>query len=359
MSEAVEATTEITDTASPILNITSSTTPAEPSDVMVVDPPSTDTLAVPVVQQITSSAQPSASISTPIVSIPDPALVPATPALIPIEFDYEKSIYTLKNETKFSWGALASSSSAYGPPTIDSFPTQPDEHEGFVPVSYLFQDRLVAKDYSKWDEYGRLKADLYPVDDDEDLAELDIDYRMSPLFGKVEPTHSHPHKHGDPPIPQPPGTRPPDAHLAKQIWVNEEDSLLISMVHTKVSYNWLLISETLNSFRLGVGDKKSDWDCYIRYAALLNDAQKDPSTNGDLTAVKSKAKMDASKKWGRKLGLFEQIIVKSRARADRAPKKLEQFQKRVNLASHDTHKQAQDNAGVNLGAEPLGPGELG
>ncbi|ORY47738.1 hypothetical protein BCR33DRAFT_77771 [Rhizoclosmatium globosum] len=67
MSEAVESTTEITDTASPILNITSSTTPAEPSDAMVVDPPSTDTLTVPVVQQITSTAQPSASISTPIV----------------------------------------------------------------------------------------------------------------------------------------------------------------------------------------------------------------------------------------------------------------------------------------------------
>ncbi|KAJ3131087.1 chromatin modification- protein VID21 [Physocladia obscura] len=303
-----------------------------------------------------------------------------------IEIDFEKSIYFFKEQQQqLAAAAYAPASSAlskapvYGPPPFptDTFPTplslSDNEFEGIVPFSNLFQDRLIAKDVSRWDEYGRLKSEWGEFDcssntDDADAAINALIFRESPLFGKVEESLSE-----SIPTPQT-QTSPINANSSNSsdqnlppavlishkpvVWIPDEDTMLIKLV-TDTGYNWRYIAEALTTLRL-TGEKRTEWDCYSRYKAITETkAGADNGTGERLRQIRAGSAMDMGKRFGKRLAIFEFILIQSRVRQEKQMRKPDQqLQKKVSLTSHDTHKQAQDNAGVNLSADPLLPGDI-
>ncbi|KAJ3231426.1 chromatin modification- protein VID21 [Chytriomyces hyalinus] len=338
-------------------------------------------LVQPSIDPHLSAAEVKVTEAVPAVSQVE-ALEPIPPTeskleLIPAQLDFSSCVYTLEQPNAFASnrprGVSDSSSSAtvsariYAPP-LEAFPTPAsiaaEDMETYPPLCSLFHERIVAKDHSRWDEYGRLRG-YGAFSADEDIESVDSDLKVefnfpeSPLFGKTEQKLETASS-----IPPPSSPQPPDSILSKSIWVAEEDVVLLRMVEQETGYNWVYIAETLSSFRLGMGEVRNEWECYARYKLMLENREAlalQAAAGGESAVVVPEIKtrkVDVQKRFGKRLGVFEFLLLRIRGRQERLPRKPDLNQKKVNLACHETHKQAQENAGVNLTGDVLGPGDI-
>ncbi|KAJ3070177.1 chromatin modification- protein VID21 [Podochytrium sp. JEL0797] len=375
-------------TTTPLVNIEPPSEPT-PTNSLILDAPplipeipnaslSSSSSAPPPPPAAAPTSQPPptfvAPLPKPTPSAPPP---PPTTTTLPIHINFQKCIYTLSTPPPLHATLFTPSTTTYAPPALDAFPTPSsvaEEWEGVVPLSSLFTERYVAKEYSRWDRWGRVKADLGVEEEGEEewvkgVGEevAVVDFRDSPLFGKPAADPSLPAKPATPPVPPPPTLAKPSETTTKQIWVAEEDAYLLHAVHptptSSYNHNWTLISESLNTLKLGMRGEttRSEWDCFTRYTFLMDAARRGEVVGGGEVGRMGGRRGDVGKKFAKQLGVFEFVLARARVRQERVPKKPDPTQqRRVNLAAHDTHKQAQDNAGVNLsaGAEPLCPADL-
>ncbi|KAJ3274176.1 chromatin modification- protein VID21 [Terramyces sp. JEL0728] len=133
------------------------------------------------------------------------------------------------------------------------------------------------------------------------------------------------------------------------VWIAEEEE---SLFHLAEAYNqnWDLIASTLNGSRIGNSRKRTDWCCYEKYKDLVANNYK-PTTKQDyLYFATQNNKKDKKVKVLGLLSTFNFITNLSKKREDN--------KKQVNLTAHETHKQTQIAAGIDLNAAPLRPVEL-
>ncbi|TPX77461.1 hypothetical protein CcCBS67573_g01271 [Chytriomyces confervae] len=363
----------------------------EPEVFMELVQPSIDPLLSAAEVKIT---EPAPAVSQVEISEPIP---PTESKLehIPAQLDFSSCVYTLEQPNAFpsnrprgvsdSLSSATLSARIYAPP-LEAFPTPAsiaaEDLETYPPLCSLFHERIVAKDHSRWDEYGRLRGyGAFSTDDDVESIDLDakedsnftdsrelyfwlrakadIKSQCAALFGKTEQKLETASS-----IPPPSSPQPPDSILSKSIWVVEEDVVLLRMVEQETGYNWVYIAETLSSFRLGMGEVRNEWECYARYKLLLENREAlalQAAAGADSAVVVPEIKtrkVDVQKRFGKRLGVFEFLLLRIRGRQERLPRKPDLNQKKVNLACHETHKQAQENAGVNLTGDVLGPGDI-
>ncbi|KAJ3351077.1 chromatin modification- protein VID21 [Entophlyctis luteolus] len=345
---------------------------------------------------------------------------------------------------------ITANSSVYGPPPLLESVSTPaassfldgstEDFEGIVPLSTFFHSKYVAKDYSLWDEWGRLLSD----DEGQDLmpqtaikhVEVSDTTSFSSIFtGKALSSHTDEDaspKHDETALAQQPtsvASALPTASTAissttvaaaafavqKQPWTADEDALLLKIA-SEAPGNYVLISDALSYMHVGLitgaACRRGEKDCEMRLKELenANPSSVDPSANSSVLGVSSvpsgvpagasaaqnlpatssagpSAAADASKRFGRLLGVFEFVVMRSRLRQKNKTQATAAMtpsgSRIVNLAAHETHKQAQENAGVfitepgatqpaqpasvaGLGGaqpqvplqQPLGPGEI-
>ncbi|RKO85816.1 hypothetical protein BDK51DRAFT_32177, partial [Blyttiomyces helicus] len=148
-----------------------------------------------------------------------------------------------------------------GVPTYVPFPSSKSYYrEGdcdrIVPLSKLMSERRVAKDYSRWDEYGRLKEEIGP---EEEVCESGITLG-SVLFGERTGLHI-----SVPPIPN-------QQDLARFPWTASEDDELFRLCKV-LCYNWRAIADALSPARNVGGEfggihRRHPREVYERFAEL-------------------------------------------------------------------------------------------
>ncbi|KAI8615929.1 hypothetical protein BC830DRAFT_245170 [Chytriomyces sp. MP71] len=146
---------------------------------MVVDPPTTVIYSsAPTIAAVTKAPQ-----LTVLPTNEGPQIIPVTTstAHAPIIFDMSKLTYTYSTPAKTPHHI---SNSIFAPPNLsDIYPPTPnsmvaaEDIQPFAPS--LFHSQLVAKDYTRWDEHGRLKGYGYLESEEEDGAIVDREADIS------------------------------------------------------------------------------------------------------------------------------------------------------------------------------------
>lgn len=140
-------------------------------------------------------------------------------------------------------------------------------------------------------------------------------------------------------------------------WGCDEEDALWQYVEV-YSGNWALVSSSLTSLRLG--PRRELWPCYDKYIELAN-ASFQPHGRGDYLWIGGH--LNKKDKKGKVLGLlstFNFILGLSKRREMKGFEVVDvgKSNRLVNLNSHDTHRAAQIQAGIDVNAPPLRPLEL-
>lgn len=109
-------------------------------------------------------------------------------------------------------------------------------------------------------------------------------------------------------------------------------------------HNWALISELMTAEHM----PKTAWECYERYTALDTPEQR---------AKPRVARVDAKDRLNKHQKIISFILKRIRTREPR-PTPNGGPPRKINLVAHETHQQAQTDAGVDLNSRPLTPLEL-
>lgn len=133
-------------------------------------------------------------------------------------------------------------------------------------------------------------------------------------------------------------------------WTQEEDDVLLSFGKL-YQHNWVLIAELMTAEHL----PKTPWECYERCMALDTPEQR--------AKPRGVARVDAKDRLIKHQKIISQIMRKIRnARGDtRNPPSVANSQqppRKISLQAHETHHQAQLDAGVDVNSRPLNPLEL-
>ncbi|KAJ3309740.1 chromatin modification- protein VID21 [Boothiomyces sp. JEL0838] len=138
------------------------------------------------------------------------------------------------------------------------------------------------------------------------------------------------------------------------VWIAEEEESLFNLAEA-YNQNWELIASTLNGSRIGNSKKRTDWCCYEKYKEMVANNYK-PTTKQDyLYYATQNNKKDKKVKV---LGLLSTFNFITNLSKKRESNKQANNKKQVNLTAHETHKQTQIAAGIDLNAPPLRPIEL-
>jgi hypothetical protein len=135
--------------------------------------------------------------------------------------------------------------------------------------------------------------------------------------------------------------------IQQTLWTQEEEDVLMAYGKT-YQHNWVLIAELMAAEHM----PKSPWECYERYTALDNPEQR---------AKPRVARVDAKDRLAKHQKLISHILKRIRGRErplSFASTQNAQPRKPVNLVAHETHQQAQLEAGVDPNSRPLTPLEL-
>ncbi|KAI9007728.1 hypothetical protein DFJ74DRAFT_646359 [Hyaloraphidium curvatum] len=152
-------------------------------------------------------------------------------------------------------------------------------------------------------------------------------------------------------IPEPNQPRPVPRGIPQTVWTQEEEDVLLSFGKL-YQHNWVLISELMAAEHM----PKTAWDCYEKFVALESIEQR---------ARPKVARVDAKDRLLKHQKIIGYILKRIRTRDPRPSAHNQRkvnnnqgIQKKINLVAHDTHQQAQIDAGVDLGSRALTPLEL-
>ena len=161
---------------------------------------------------------------------------------------------------------------------------------------------------------------------------------------------------------QPPKVPDPNSLIETLPWTAEEDGMILQS-SKNFQFNWSLISDSLSNRRNRVV-QRSDWECYNRLI-YLNDSAKKPvdspmvqsSTlkNPIFPSKKQRNRQDRETRLQKLFSTFEMIQKCTKRRETVKPTPAV---KKISLVAHETHLNSQNNAGVIIGAPPLGPVEV-
>ncbi|KAH9276986.1 hypothetical protein BASA83_000501 [Batrachochytrium salamandrivorans] len=249
----------------------------------------------------------------------------------------------------------------YGPPQYDEKSVVPNI-ESVVPVSRYTMQRIVAKQPSRWNEWGCLRTQCPPVDLVKWLP-LSSRYHTTPksvsLFdGEVDPLSGILAMH---PLFKEPRIPRPVVSKTLEIWSADEDEALWSF-STYYAFNWTIIVLSINAARLGMAQGRFEWECCDRFVLLVEQGFK-PLLRGDylysapLKPGKSTIN-DGKMKALKLLGTFEAIKKCAKKREMSRVPLVKPNKHQVSLLAHETHYQAQVQAGVDPSQPPMTPLEL-
>ena len=147
---------------------------------------------------------------------------------------------------------------------------------------------------------------------------------------------------------------------ATAAWTSDEEDALWHLC-TVYSANWSLISDSLNGCRVGNSGRRGPWACYEKYLELANTGFVPHGKSDSLYAFTQTNRKDRKVKMLGYYSLFGYIVNLSK-RGSRATGNFcanaAKQNKQVNLSAHETHRNAQIAAGIDLNAPPLRPLEL-
>jgi chromatin modification-related protein VID21 len=190
-----------------------------------------------------------------------------------------------------------------------------ESSEKIVPVSKFMNADYVVKDINRFDTYGKLidhTSSSAPVKRLGALKMYEEDNEVpSVLFENTENEELHQPHSAQPDSPRPVGS-----------WTSDEEDALWNLAKT-FSYNWQLITETINATRLGNGKVlRTEWCCFNKYNEL-KEKQFTPHSKGDylFTSNQTNKKEKKVKVLGM-LSTFNYISSLAKKRdAARAPRK--------------------------------------
>ncbi|KAJ3172324.1 chromatin modification- protein VID21 [Geranomyces variabilis] len=242
----------------------------------------------------------------------------------------------------------------YVPPRPDEVFLDENQHKRVVPVSRLLSERRVIDEATRWegvDENTRepVTPTIQPSDPD---------------AGSHNPLFSHSSKDMARNIPQPQEkeiffyTRP------SLEWSTSEEADLLYLAVTH-HYNWTMVRDMLYSRGLGpVRWRRTEWECYRQYekvagTRVVHQAPPDPQKGSGPAAGRASASAEPDPRIAQHFVTMDSIRKLSRNKerykppgADRKPPT------KVVLTTHDTHYQAQTQAGIDPIGPPLTPADL-
>ncbi|KAK5667260.1 chromatin modification-related protein VID21 [Batrachochytrium dendrobatidis] len=275
--------------------------------------------------------------------------------------DLEANLYTMAGD-ETSDHALPHFPT-YMPPQYDERPIVPNV-EAVIPVSRYNLQRIVAKQPSRWDVWGRVRTQHSTIDP---VKWLSMSNRYTPVPTAVSIFNGD---GGDsiegirttyPLFKSPSLPRSETLPTAVSTWSHDEDEALWSFSHA-YTFNWVIISTALNAARVGTSQKRTEWECCDRFVVLAEQGYK-PGSKGDylfsLPLKTGKATANDNKMKALKLlGTFEAIRKCAKKREMTRMPMAKPNKHQVSLVAHETHLQAELQAGIDPSAQPLTPLEL-
>lgn len=281
----------------------------------------------------------------------DPKLVQSRPITVDLDS------YCYKLDSQYGQQQGLSDLFTYQPPEMlegDMY----EEDDSLAPISKFMTREYIAEDTSLWNDWGSRRT----TDVEGSVKRLPSLATYHPTAQIVELFGDNTDNTGD--ILAPPNeSRPAPEQSATGAWTSDEEDALWQF--TKVYFgNWNLIADTLNGVRAGNSGKRTVWSCFEKYLELSN-AGFVPHAKGDfLYTISQPAKKDKKSQVVGLLNTFQYILGLAKKRENSKPAGNRSLMlaaksnKQVTLAAHETHKQSQQNAGIDLNAPPKRPMEL-
>ncbi|KAJ3318096.1 chromatin modification- protein VID21 [Boothiomyces sp. JEL0866] len=232
-------------------------------------------------------------------------------------------------------------------------PSSTNQAQGLSGIPTYLPPKLTTELYSENDSIAKI-SQIMLTDYFESFNTLDQDVKVLSGMNKYSKSLPKSNLFENPENEQ---IKPPKSvqyEKSSGVWIAEEEE---SLYHLAEAYNqnWELIASTLNGSRIGNSKKRTDWCCYEKYKDLASNNYK-PTTKQDyLYYATQNNKKDKKVKVLGLLSTFNFITNLSKKRESNKPAN---NKKQVNLTAHETHKQTQIAAGIDLNAPPLRPIEL-